>query len=137
MMTFGVQFAESFPITLRYYCSLHRYETSANCVVMISVINTVAIFSILKILNRWNSHNIWLCQSRPKIQSLGLGQTSNFSWVEPNSNLGWPKLSYDRLLGQTSNLGRVEPITWIRSLINFLPNEVKYALSHNFFYLLV
>ena len=29
---------------------------------------------------------------------------------EPNSNLGPPKLSSDRLLGQTSNLGRLEPI---------------------------
>ena len=27
------------------------------------------------------------------VGSLGLGQTSNFSWDEPNSNLGWPKLS--------------------------------------------
>ena len=33
MMTFGVQFAESFPTTLRYYCSLHRYETSPNCLI--------------------------------------------------------------------------------------------------------
>ena len=29
---------------------------------------------------------------------IGLGQTSKFSWDEPNSNLGWPKLSEDRLL---------------------------------------
>ena len=34
---------------------------------------------------------------------------SNFSRDEPNSNLGGPELSKDRLLGQTSNLGRVEP----------------------------
>ena len=33
MMTFGVQFAESFPTTLRYYCSLHWYETSPNCLI--------------------------------------------------------------------------------------------------------
>ena len=29
---------------------------------------------------------------------------------EPNSNLRQPKLSYDHLLGQTSNLGCDEPI---------------------------
>ena len=30
-----------------------------------------------------------------------------------NFNLGRPKLSYDRLLSQMSNLGRVEPINLI------------------------
>ena len=40
-----------------------------------------------------------------------------------------PKLpvSYDRLLGQTSNLGRVEAV------INFLSNEAKYTLSYKCF----
>ena len=63
--------------------------------------------------------------------SHNLGQTSNFSWDEPNSNLGRPTLSKDRLLGQTSNLGRVEPINWIRPkryYNNFPPNKVKYRL---------
>ena len=50
----------------------------------------------------------------PSFWLLGLGQTSNCSWDEPNSNLGRPKLSKDRLLGQTSKLGRIEPINWIR-----------------------
>ena len=45
----------------------------------------------------------------------GLGQTSNVSWDRPNSDLGRPKLSLDRRLGgQTSNLGRVEPINCLR-----------------------
>ena len=35
-----------------------------------------------------------------------------FSWDEPNFNLGRPELHLDRPLGQTSNLGRVEPINW-------------------------
>ena len=56
---------------------------------------------------------------------------SNFSWDEPNSNFGRPNLS---LLGQTSDLRHVESInwSWITSVINFLPNEAKYTLSHNF-----
>ena len=63
---------------------------------------------------------------------LGLGQTANFSRDEPNSNLGRLKLSWDRLLGQTSNLGRVEPINWIRSVINCLPKETKSHYHTNF-----
>ena len=43
---------------------------------------------------------------------------SNFSRDEPNSNLGRPELNKDRLLGQTSNLGRVEPYNWIRPKSN-------------------
>ena len=62
----------------------------------------------------------------PSFWLLGLGQTSSCSWDEPNSNLGRLKLSKDRLLGQTSKLGRVEPINWIRLKNNFhtdfLPN---------------
>ena len=46
---------------------------------------------------------------------LRLGQTSNFLWDEPKSNLG-----------QTLNLGRVKPIYWIRSVINFLPSQTSY-----------
>ena len=34
---------------------------------------------------------------------LGLDQISDFSWDEPNSYLGQPKLSNNRLLGQTLN----------------------------------
>ena len=42
------------------------------------------------------------------------------------------------MLGQTSNLGHVEPINCgIRSVISFLPNEAKYTLSINLFNLLV
>ena len=70
----------------------------------------------------------------------GLGQTSNVSWDRPNSDLGRPKLSLDRRLGgQTSNLGRVEPINCLRPkkqfwpampVIHFLSNEAKYTLSY-------
>ena len=49
-----------------------------------------------------------------------------------NSNLGRPKLSLHRLLSQTSNLERVEPIictrperNFSRPVVNFLPNEAK------------
>ena len=35
------------------------------------------------------------------IITLGLGQTSNFSLDEANSNLGRSKFDYDLLLGQT------------------------------------
>ena len=45
------------------------------------------------------------------ILGLGLSQTSSFARDEPNSNLGRPELSKDRLLGQTSNLGRIKPIS--------------------------
>ena len=65
--------------------------------------------------------------------NFGLCQTSNFSWDEPNSNLGRPKLSQRSPVWSESNLGRVEPINWIRSVINFLPNKAKYTLSDKFF----
>ena len=60
---------------------------------------------------------------------------SNFSRDEPNSNLGRPELSKDRLLGQTSNLGRVEPYNWIRPKSNlsiFFPSGAKYSYHTNF-----
>ena len=34
------------------------------------------------------------------------------------------------LLGHTSNLRRVETISWIRSVINFFLNEAKYILIY-------
>ena len=58
---------------------------------------------------------------------------SNFSRDEPNSqaNLGRPELSKDRLLGQMSNLGRVEPYNWIGPQRNFsiffFPNGAKHS----------
>ena len=95
----------------------------------------------------WNkfvfSHKIKLSFVPGKLQScwprkwkrserfLGLGQTSNVSWNEPNSNLGRPKLSLDRLLGQMSKLGCVEPFNWTRSVINF-PWTKQYTLSNKF-----
>ena len=56
---------------------------------------------------------------KEKIVEWGLGQTSNVSWVKPNSNLGRPKLSWERLSGQTSNLGRVKLMNWIVPKSNF------------------
>ena len=50
---------------------------------------------------------------------------NDVSWDEPNSNLGRPKLSYDRLLGQTSSLKRVE-------LINRVRPKSKFMISNKF-----
>ena len=59
---------------------------------------------------------------------------SNFSFDESKSqNLGRPKLTCDRLLGQKSNSGRMNQISnRIRSVINFFPNEANYILSYKF-----
>ena len=57
------------------------------------------------------SHMEFLWLYRKTILGLGLSQTSSFARDEPNSNLGRPELSKDRLLGQTSNLGRIKPIS--------------------------
>ena len=64
--------------------------------------------------------------------SKGLGQTSNSSWSEPNSNLGGPKISL-----RSSNFRCVEPINWIRSVKKGFPNEAKYTLSYKFYFFLV
>ena len=40
-------------------------------------------------------------------KGLGLAQTSNFSWDEPNSNLDRPKLSVDRLLVKTRRTNKL------------------------------
>ena len=61
--------------------------------------------------------------------SKGLGQTSNSSWSEPNSNLGGPKISL-----RSSNFRCVEPINWIRSVKKGFPNEAKYTLSYKFYF---
>ena len=56
---------------------------------------------------------------------------------EPNTNLGRPKLSWDRLLGQTSNLELVKPINWIRPKSNFNkvpPERAKYTHYHTKFW---
>ena len=49
--------------------------------------------------------------------------------------LVYVNVAKDRLLGQTSNLGRVEPTNWSRpkNNFNFLPNQAKYTLSNIFF----
>ena len=59
----------------------------------------------------------------------------NFSWGEPNSNMSPPKLSLDSLLRQTPNWGRVEPINWIRSVKNFLPNKLNVHYHTNFIFI--
>ena len=85
---------------------------------------------------RWYSlfsNFIWVVE--PISISLGLDQTSNYSRDEQNSNLDRPELSLDRLLGQTSNLGSVEPITWIIPKSNFnkfSAENVQYTLPYKY-----
>ena len=85
---------------------------------------------------------MWHLPSLPYIYSSVFLYLRHFfvPWMRRNSNLGRPKLSLHRLLSQTSNLERVEPIIWTRPernfsrpVVNFLPNEAKKKHYHTNF----